>query len=94
MEDASPTGCLFSLLAPLPRAALPNTRAPAPTVPQWWREDQAVCDNGKVASLEGEAGRAGPSVFKTAESFSNVSLAGIFFLLGGTKGMSSCWSNR
>ena len=37
--------------------------------------------------MEGEAGRAGPSVCKTAESFSNVSLAGIFFLLVGTKGM-------
>ena len=60
MEDASPTGCLFSLLAPLPRAALPNTRAPAPTVPQWWREDQAVCDKGKVAVARTTASRPPP----------------------------------
>ena len=48
----------------------------------------------EATSLEGEAGQAGPSVRKTAESFRNVSLAGIFFLLGGTEGTSACWSNR
>ena len=48
----------------------------------------------EATSLEGEAGRAGPSVCKTAESFRNVSLAGVFFLLGGTAGTSACWSNR
>ena len=60
MEDSSQTGFLFSLLGSLPRAALPNTQAPAPTVPQWWREDQAVCDKGKVSVARTTASRPPP----------------------------------
>ena len=37
----------------------------------------------EATALEGEAGRAGPSVCKTAESFRNVSLAGVFFFSFG-----------
>ena len=57
VEDSSQTGFLFSFLGPLPRAALPNTGAPGPTVPQWWREDQAVCDKGKVSVARTTASR-------------------------------------
>ena len=60
MEDSSQTGFLFSLLAPLPRAALPKKGAPTPTVPQWWREDQAVCDKGKVSVARTTASRHPP----------------------------------
>ena len=60
MEDSRPTGFLFSRLAPLPRAALPHTGAPAPTVLQLWREDQAVCRKGKRAVAKTTAWRPLP----------------------------------
>ena len=95
-------GFLFSLLGPLPRAALPNMGAPGPTVPQLWKIRQCAIrkrcrSHGRQRQghlLGGGDGRAGPRVFKTGEFFSKVSLSRIFFLLGWTKGISSCWSNR